>query len=675
MNASESDRSFSDVEKIPEEVWSMVFTYLTFEDRKSVRLTCRHFYDACNQVNFQKSETIAFYNDFIDVNAVLQCLADSKRKLWNIKLKMVPLVDPSIASFFSIQGPNVQSLILDRCIWVPGILRDIIKSCVNLRNFVLLFDHEFPMHVQAWKCIVDDFRSLQKDGIVCENVVSFTLQYEHTKPYSRISNWYHSRPKSLVTNENLLLFFDVFPNIKDLNMTLCVSYNFNQLSTNSSDIMSSQVLSLSCIHFLVSKMRYQLEKLKLRFIHDVTRLYLCLQLFTEISVIQFDKLKEFALNGNNVWDTKVENPLLTFKNLTHFDCHILYETSIDISDFIQLLLNTASELSVLTIRVCKEFRISNACLRALVNSKLTTLNIYNSGLLFHHHPPIITDPLKGSYLAPNHSLKHFRIYAFEIHSDELLFYEYFRSLQTLVLELVNEDVLHHLIKYQRHLVRLILHSQEPVFWYSLLRWFKNENLSSYRCREHLVHLHITESSSYDLTTFLLNELEFPVLKTLTMDFCTCRFEEFELLWRSILKLCRLECLMISWSFETSLPRWLTLLKALPKLRYVHIWDRCHLSLLSDSEYRQFFRVNSSLRLFVHFGGQSFTQWGTKNFVGVKYVRDMGTNTVRQIEIDSNCTMREGIPDHHFDEIVSAFKDNSSFYRSFFPFCSPSGLPH
>lgn len=126
----------------------------------------------------------------------------------------------------------------------------------------------------------------------------------------------------------------------------------------------------------------------------------------------------------------------------------------------------------------------------------------------------------------------------------------------------------------------------------------------------------------------------------------------------------LECLLINWPFDTSLPRWLALLEALPKLKYVQIWDRHESCLLDDSEYRQFFHVNSSLRLVMHEGTKKSDQHRT---FGVKYVRDVGTNMIRKTEKHFDSTVAEGIPDYHYDE--TAFNKRYKVCENFLSFYS------
>lgn len=45
---------------LPDEILSMVFVHLLLEDRRSVRLTCRRFYEACNTLDILRIEELNF---------------------------------------------------------------------------------------------------------------------------------------------------------------------------------------------------------------------------------------------------------------------------------------------------------------------------------------------------------------------------------------------------------------------------------------------------------------------------------------------------------------------------------------------------------------------------------------------------------------------------------------
>ena len=197
---------------LPEELWVKVFSFLSLDDRKNIRSSCRRLNQLSNSWSLRQTESIVFHGN-LSIDAALQCFSSFEEgKLWNIKLNMVHL-DDSILSFF--KNTKVRSLILDNCTVAPGILKGIIQSCENLVEFSLFFRTYFNcrrVNMNNLAIVFNDFKALQEAKIICRNVTHFTFEFN-------ILN-YDNAGDYILTNKKFLNFFAVFPNIRQLYLRL-----------------------------------------------------------------------------------------------------------------------------------------------------------------------------------------------------------------------------------------------------------------------------------------------------------------------------------------------------------------------------------------------------------------------------------------------------------------------
>ena len=136
---------------LPEDMWLKLLTYLSLDDRKSIRLTCRSFYQGCNSSLIQNQEEFLLCGNVGE--AALQSLSATDRQLWNIKLYRIHLVVPSV-TLFENQGANIRSVSFKHCKMDPGIFRTIILHCQTLHSLTLVCKH-------LTKNRFDDFEALQ----------------------------------------------------------------------------------------------------------------------------------------------------------------------------------------------------------------------------------------------------------------------------------------------------------------------------------------------------------------------------------------------------------------------------------------------------------------------------------------------------------------------------------
>ncbi|KAK7604790.1 hypothetical protein V9T40_005976 [Parthenolecanium corni] len=647
---SSGDSENRELSYLPAEIWNKVFTFLPLDDRKSVRQSCHRFYEACNNIYLQKNEEIVFYGD-INTNATtIHSLSSSKRKVWNVKLYKVRLGETCILEFFQKQGINIHSLEFNCCEPAPGIFDNIIKFCVNLHKLILIFRP--PITEEYCKHLLDDFQLLKNNCIVRDSVKKFALKIP--KVSSGSNNFY-------LKNCDFLCFFDIFPNISDLNLTFQIDRDFDfyneDLVTPSLDLNSN--ISFASVRDQLLKMRQQLEKLHLHFTYYDRRFSygLSIQTLHKIAGIEMEQLKELSLNWFELRDHTLINPFLNLRNLTHLDCTL--NSSDSPSAFVQLLLNTATGLQTLTVRTISTFFMNRECFQTLVSSRLITLNFYPANVNQSDHDGII-DTFSNSVdyanisedffwirsLLPNHTLKNLNMSTNNRHLL-LLFCTYFQSVDTLILKDIEENILLRIFQVQTKFRTLVLcncnegprYSSRSVDSTCLNQWLESSELSWNRHLNDLTHLHIVEHEICSLSEFMLTKFVFPKLKSLKIEVFSDRLQtrnksqrvssNLEKIWMIIkTKYTQLESLEIRCRDTTTFQQWLALLSALPKLRQFVISAR-RSALFSDAQYEYCIRTHPSLRLLCVLKPVSL---GMRFRGNVYFFRDIITNSIEKRSI-------------------------------------------
>lgn len=588
MRSVEIETTRPMVPNLPEEVLSKLFSYLPLEDRKNVRLSCRRFYEACNTILIQENENFLFCGN-INTEAAILSLSHSESRLWNIQLYHVHLMNDSIFPFFEKQGANIRSLTLESCEIGPGILKGLIKSCITLRSVKFILG---LVEVVAREQIAffNEFKALENDGIVCPNVTDFSLQ---TTSLS-----------TAMTNEIFLRFFTIFPNIIKLDIEV-----INQFSTISSEITSQVVFSFSSVYYQIFDMRRQLRELKLNFItFDDDDPSISIQILSNISSIEIKNLNKLSLNC--VIDlctvpSSIIDSVVQLKHLTEIDYFFTEEVSRSISGsgLIEYILNTATELRSLIIRKPAfnfELCINENCFKALVRSQLVKLD-----LMVIIKINFQNSTLNKYRLPKNCTLKY-------LHFDTidnfiiLLFAKYFISLESLVFPQVQGNTPSFIYKYQIKLFKLNLYNCDETYRCSVKvlskQWTTHKG--DHHQLEYLTHLKLTETKTLDLSQFFLSKRSLPNLKSLFLhmkdSYLTDDAYNFDLISQNIQELTQLEYLNIMWEWEgiISFYHCLALCSALQKLRYFLLSTPRSL-FFEDSEYRQLFQTQPSLRIIVH----------------------------------------------------------------------------
>lgn len=240
-----------------------IFSYLLVKDRKNIRLTCRRFNETCNSFHIENTEVIALYGNADKLPASkIESLVNSTRKVWNIKFEGI-LLDTRILAFFGKHGAHIHSLAFHQCMpeQKVGLLRDIIQSCINLRSFSFMFlshldknhprryNYEWSSRISNYK-ITDDLEALWSKKLIFNDVENLSLTLRHP---SRLSLPYP------ITNEEFSHIFNIFPNVK--NLDLCISVR--QYFENNYRGPIPDLFSYSCLCDQLISLRHQLRKLNL----------------------------------------------------------------------------------------------------------------------------------------------------------------------------------------------------------------------------------------------------------------------------------------------------------------------------------------------------------------------------------------------------------------------------
>lgn len=586
---------------LPDEILNKLFAYLPLEDKKHVRLSCGRFYQACNRFGIQRKEEMVFYGN-IRTDKAIQLLSNSERKLWNIKMNGGHFENPRILKFFEKRGAQIASLTINNCEFYPTLVKRIVECCENLQSAEFVFSS--TLEPKYYEIFFADFKALEKDGVVCQNVTSLTLDL----PQSWELNL-------SLTNGKILAFFAVFPNVRNLALTIEIDEYFDD-SSKICPVIPEGRLVFSCIEECVQKVSHQLEKLSLHFNYNVGKSYASIEMLNKIAAINMENLKELSLSSIDLWDGSVRNPFSKFKHLCHLDCLLGDEDNGSHSTFIQLLLSTATELRTLLVKTTSGFFMRKECFRALVKSRLETLTFHTTENIYEDYGDSVIGDFESflleESLAPNHTVRLLRVMSnFYL---LFLFTKYFRGLRRLKIGEVAGDIsraspeslliLRNI--FQMELRTLELHNCinlthqncSTVEFNLLLQWLvKYEQHFSPRPFDNLTCLHILEQTNLALCEFLLTNFAFPKLRSLFIETSVMsagRNCNFKIIWQAVQKLTQLESLQIRWGSQTTFKQWVTLCGALPKLRHFIVTE-CNSQPFSKFEYVKLFGINPSLR--------------------------------------------------------------------------------
>lgn len=570
-----------DYSKIPDDIWCEIFTYLSIDDRASIRPTCRRFYELCDDIRLQRNEEILFHGDRY-TELALDVLLSSQRQIQNIRLHSIHVTD-TFLPFFRRQGGNIHSLTFEKCKFQPGLFKGLVEHSKALQSLTITLDfgseEEFPrgMHV------VDDIRTLNENSITFDQVVDLKVKVNGPHDYRLLRG-----QTTLCSNQTIFQLFALFPNVRRVDLEFDVEDIFYHLSTISSDTMSTTQFTISSIYDRILALRNQLEKLRLHFNSCVTP-----QLLARFTQIEMKNVRELSLNWIDRTHSFTPNPFQEFQNLTHIDCDFRGHQSRNFSptNTFLLLLSTISGLRSLVFMI-SHFRLSTECFEAIIRSRLSKLKIGD-----HVEVHFDESSIRGT-LQPNHHLNHLSIETISTYC-RYVFAAYFRSLEHLILSSVDEATLHTIFKNQNNVRFLKLHngSSDNTFrdYSTYQKFLQNDDLSQNRLLPYLTHLFIRELQA-GLSSFLLSEFKFPQLISLTLRMKRGGDKQF---WQILSTVTQIKFLRLVHESQSdiSFRKLSALVESLPHLCHIHILTPT--ANFRPTEYLKLFKVSSSLQIIVH----------------------------------------------------------------------------
>lgn len=580
---------------VPNEIFLHIFKNLPLEDRRSIRCTCRRFYELCNDFFIQTTEFFVLYGIPNPVSA-LDCLSRTSRRIPNIILSRMRLDAEIVSPFFEQQGAYVRSLVLMDCSFYPGALKTMIEYCVNLNNFVL----DFRSGNQRMRDALDDFDDLETNSVVRDSVTGFSLIMQSVC-------WW-------ISNRTIFDIFAVFPKIKKLNLKIPVGDKNEFLRARQLfHETSKHFFTYACIYDRLLALADQLEVLKLNFGCRIPG---------DIFNVRMKNLKQLSwFSDDGKPDISFIQNSCLFEKLTHFNCSVCIPSSYIAHESELLFFQRLLQFTPLrTLSITSTIFMGRKLFQALVASKLIGLHIYgvSEGMdLWSTYDPQNT-------LSPNYHLQHLVIDKCD-RKWTLRFATYFRNLKRLKFDELHHSVLWNIFKDQTQIFELHLRDltgRELSYFQDWLR--EKEPIS--RELKYLTELRIAEKK-YSLTEFLLGEFVFPRLKSLYINIQILD-ESTELqLCYLISKLPKLESLTLDLPTKMNFSQ-RPLFQGLPKLRHFHFMNDD--SAFTLSEYRQLFHVFPSLRTIAHVNRDGpWFQYGSRY-----YFYDVIEKTV--VDVEARC---------------------------------------
>lgn len=531
--------------------------------------------------------------------------------------------------------------------------------CVNLRTLVVELQSREGDNTMELDKVVDAFNALRNDGVIRERVSSFTLR-TLVVSFKKLKN------------ASFLNFFAVFPNIKELDLMfpdLDCAESQNHFSTISADVTSKTEFTFASIQNALSKISHQLEKLSLFVGHwrNESNDIGIARSSNVVAGMKMEKLKRLSLMWPVAWDASTTNPLLPLRHVTDLSCTLgnTIGEHFNYPGFVQHVLNTCTNLYSLGIYHPdrNSFVLTKDCFKTLVRSQLRTFSI-DFNLQIDFEPSSLEN-----HIQPNHTLKSYEYYECSFIVN-LLFTRYFRGLEKLIIcaydcntDDIDTGILSNIFRYQTKLLHLAFETSEFPFSsltvLKLAEWLQNEDQLP-RQLDNLTHLCFLNCEPPELPQFLLTEFKFPKLKAFSMKeklSYDTNYKYRNLFWAGLQQCTQLEYLEIRrWTNGISFEGVSDLCSALPKLRYC-LFDTDSKP-FEKKNFHQLFQNNPSLRAIVHLVRKDLERFS------VKYFRELGTNTVRDVGWPSESKryyfFYDGIPkkytlyDLNYDWLVSIY---------------------
>lgn len=119
-------------------VLTEIFTNLSLNDRKSVRLVCKDWYEACNAMKILAVEKLVCRDAvFGNREAFVRTIENTSRKILNLEFVWVNLADSWSLAFWKTFGPKIRSLWFTDCSFSEQTLKHVILYGCELQSLSL----------------------------------------------------------------------------------------------------------------------------------------------------------------------------------------------------------------------------------------------------------------------------------------------------------------------------------------------------------------------------------------------------------------------------------------------------------------------------------------------------------------------------------------------------------
>lgn len=222
--------------------------YLSTNERKTVKLVCRAWFETCN-VPFLLNDEVLICLGVYQSSDICELLDGSEREVLNFKFQNVKFSDNN-SSFWKKNGPKVQSIDFIDCEFQNSTLTEIIIFCKNLLNLSLVYTSRYDSE-RIVSSPITGFDGVLRNDIVRENLNSLEIDFLD-------SLW--------MSNYIIYQLFLIFPNVQILKISCTVvDKNFEKIFLDMSEFTNRNNFTFSPILNYLMASTNRIEKLKLHF--------------------------------------------------------------------------------------------------------------------------------------------------------------------------------------------------------------------------------------------------------------------------------------------------------------------------------------------------------------------------------------------------------------------------
>lgn len=156
------------------QVWTRIFLFLPFSDRKNANLVCRQWYDASNNIAILQHEKMIIRNMY-SAPEILDMLTSSKRRFMNLDFHDI-WFDDHLSSLWDACGFKIMSINFFNCVLDDENFLKAIETCENLTHLSWYYRNIgtlVPAEVKLCSDVV--LRSLVEKKIIRKKLLSLRM--------------------------------------------------------------------------------------------------------------------------------------------------------------------------------------------------------------------------------------------------------------------------------------------------------------------------------------------------------------------------------------------------------------------------------------------------------------------------------------------------------------------